>query len=629
MRVTILQISALFAGIGFVTACGGGDGGSTTAPPPGGPPPGAVTLISDIQGSGDTSPMEGQVVTVTGLVTGDFQNGDSDDRRNLGGFYMQDELPDVDFNTSDGIFVFDGSDPAVAIDSGDLVEVQGEVIEYFGETQINPTSVRVVGTGSVNPTPINLPISGTTTNSDGDVIADLERFEGMYVEFIDPLSVTGLWNLERFGAVTLSEGGRLYQFTNGNLPDATGYTAHVELSARRSIELDDGLRTQSPDVVHYLEAGSTPGYSIRTGDRLTSLVGNLRYSRGSGGSGDETWRLMPTIDPEFESANPRPGPPAVTGAIRIAVYNAQNFFSTIDTGVNNCGPQADQSCRGADSSVELSRQLGKIVTALTMLDGDIISLVELENNADASLSTIVGALNTAIGSANYNYVDTDTIHDDAIKTGLIYRNTTISTSGNFAILDRSVDSRYNDARNRPALAQTFTVDATGSVLTIVVNHFKSKGSSCDADGDPNLDDGQGNCNITRSNAAAALADWVGTDPTGSGDTDFLIIGDLNAYTREDPLATFESAGFTNLLDGTSNPYTYLFDGRAGALDHAIATPSLAPQVAETMIWHINADEPPLFDYNLEFGRNPALFDVNSPYRASDHDPVIIGLDLTN
>jgi len=622
-----MRIVTLISGIALIAACGGDSGAIT--PPTGDPPPAGGTLISNIQGTGTTSPMEGQSVTVTGLVTGDFQDGDSDDARNLGGFYLQDAPPDFDFNTSDGIFVFDGSTPAVDVGAGDIVEVQGEVTEYFGETQINLTSVRVVGTGAVIPTPINLPVSGSTTNSDGDVIADLERFEGMYVEFTDPLTVSGLWTLERFGTVTLSEGGRLYQFTNSNAPDATAYAAHVEMNARRSIELDDGLRTQSPDDVHYLDAGNTADYSIRAGDLLTGLIGNLRYSRGSGGSGDETWRLMPTADPVFESVNPRPGAPAIGGAIRVASFNAHNFFSTVDSGADICGPQADQSCRGANSATELTRQLDKNVTVLAMLDADIVGLVELENNADESLGVIVDALNARIGSADYAFVDTGTIHTDAIKTGFIYRSTTVSTSGGFAILDRSVDSRFNDARNRPALAQTFTVDATGAAATIVVNHFKSKGSSCDADGDPNLDDGQANCNITRTTAAAALADWLATDPTGSGDTDFLIIGDLNSYTREDPVTTFESAGFSSLLDTASNPYSYLFDAQAGALDHAIVSSTLAPQVIEAMEWHINADEPGLLDYNLEFGRDPALFDASIPYRASDHDPVVVGLDLNN
>ena len=264
-----------------------------------------------------------------------------------------------------------------------------------------------------------------------------------------------------------------------------------------------------------------------------------------------------------------------------------------------------------------------------MLDADIIGLIELENNASASLSALVNAMNAKIGSDDYAWLDTGTIHGDVIKTGFVYRTSTISTVGDFALLDRSVDSRFNDARNRPALAQSFEVDATGAVLTIVVNHLKSKGSSCEADGDPNLNDGQGNCNTTRTSAATAMADWLGTDPTGSGDDDVLIIGDLNAYLKEDPLSAFASAGYTNLLDAQSDPYSFSFDAQAGALDHAIASASLLPQVAETIEWHINADEPRLLDYNLENGRDPNLFDGSTPYRASDHDPAVIGLDLVN
>lgn len=628
MRIITLITTTLVASIAMVAACGGG-GSGTTAPPPVGPPPSGSTLISNIQGDGDTSPMDGQTVTVAGLVTGDFQENDADARRNLGGFYMQDAPPDFDFETSDGIFVFDGSNPSLDVDVGDLVEVEGAVAEYFGETQINATSVRVVGTGAVKATPVNLPVAGSMTNSDGDVIADLERFEGMLVEFSDPMIVTHLRNLERYGAVTLSDDERLYQFTNSSSPDAAGYAAHKDLKARRSIELDDGLRSQNPDDIHYLEASSSTNYSIRVGDRLTGLVGNLRYSRGSGSNGDETWRLMPTTDPDFESLNPRPGAPSIGGTTRVAGVNLLNLFSTLDTGSDICGAQSDQGCRGANSQAELTRQLGKAVTALIMMDVDIVGVTEIENNSDASLNLLVDALNARLGSPDYAFVDTGTIHDDVIKGGFIYRTTTVSTTGNFALLDRSVDSRFNDDRNRPALAQSFAVDATGAVFTVVVNHLKSKGSPCDADGDPNLNDGQGNCNTTRDNAAAALAEWVGTDPTGSGDDDVLIIGDFNAYLREDPIETLVSAGLTNLIDSQAQPYSYLFDGQTGAYDYAFASSSLAPQVAETIEWHINADEPPLLDYNLEFGRDPSLFDANVPYRASDHDPVIVGLDLAN
>ena len=622
-----MRILTLITSLCLVAACGGGGSSGNAAPPP--PPPSGATTISDVQGNGPASPLEGTTVTVTGIVTGDFQEDDNDNRRTLGGFYMQDGTPDGDLQTSDGVFVFDGTNPATDINAGDVVEVTGTVAEYFGETQINASSVRVTGTGAVIPLPLQLPVGGVTTNSDGDAIADLERYEGMLVEFPDTLTVTGHRNLARFGAVVLSEGGRLRQFTNGNAPDVAGYAAHKDMNARRSIVLDDGLRVQNPAEIHYLNAGAAADYSIRAGDTLDGLVGNLRYSRGSGGDGDETWRLMPVIDPEFTAANPRPGAPAIGGSVRVASFNVLNFFTTVDGGQSNCGPQQDQGCRGADSDTEYARQLEKTVTALTMLDADIIGLIELENNASASLSALVDAMNAKIGADDYAWLDTGTIHDDVIKTGFVYRTSSISTVGDFALLDRSVDSRFNDARNRPALAQSFEVDATGAVLTVAVNHLKSKGSSCDADGDPNLNDGQGNCNTTRTSAAAALADWLATDPTGSGDDDVLIIGDLNAYLKEDPLSAFASAGYTNLLDSQAEPYSFSFDAQAGALDHAIASASLVPQVAETIEWHINADEPRLLDYNLENGRDPNLFDGSTPYRASDHDPVVIGLDLTN
>jgi predicted extracellular nuclease len=622
-----MRILTLMASLCLAAACGGG--GSSAAPlnPPS--PPMTTTMISGIQGSGATSPMAGQTVTVTGIVTGDFQENDADDRRNLGGFYIQDGPPDLDLQTSDGVFVFDGDNPATDINAGDLVEVTGTVAEFFGETQITASSVRVVGVGAVVARPLSLPFNGTTTNSDGEPIADLERYEGMLVELIDTLTVSGHNDLERFGAVTLAAGGRLTQFTNTSSPDVAGYSAHKEMNARRSIVLDDGLRSQNPDRVHYLAAGAAANYSLRSGDTLDGVVGVLRYSRGSGGSGDETWRLMPVAEPQFTASNPRPAAPAIGGSVRVASFNVLNFFTTIDGGQANCGPRGNQSCRGADSNAEFARQLEKTVTALTMVNADIIGLVELENNASASLGTLADAMNARTGTSDYTWVDTGTIHDDAIKTGFIYRRSRMSTVGNFALLDRGVDSRFNDARNRPVLAQSFALDASGAVLTVAVNHLKSKGSSCDADGDPNLGDGQGNCNITRTNAAAALADWLATDPTGSGDSDVLIIGDLNAYLREDPLRTLTNAGFTNLLESQANPYSFAFDAQAGALDHALVSASLAPQIVAAMEWHINADEPRLLDYNLENGRNPNLFDGTTPFRAADHDPIVIGIDLAD
>jgi predicted extracellular nuclease len=614
MRIVPTLIALILA------ACGGGATGTPATASPEGTP------IGEIQGSGPASPLSGTSVVFSGIVTGDFQNGDRDGHGDLGGFYLQQVPGDGDPETSDGIFVFDGPNPTVDVNPGDRVTVRGVVKEHFGETQLAASSVVVDGSGLIRPVEVTLPSAATVTNSDGIAVADLERFEGMLVRFPQTLTVTALHELERFGSVQLAAGGRLYQFTNGNAPDAAAYASYRETTGSRTVQLDDGRRAEDVSPVRYLDSADR---SLRAGDRVTGVTGNLRYSRGSGPSGAEGWRLMPTVEPAFETGNPRPAAPDPGGSLRVASFNVLNFFTTLDSGQSVCGPAGDDGCRGADSQREFERQIAKTVTALRMMDADIVGLVELENNPSASLETLVEDLNDATGTDAYAWLDTGTIGDDVIKTGFIYRPAAVTPLGSFAVLDRSVDRRFRDDKNRPALAQTFRQNSNGALLTIAVNHLKSKGSDCDELGDPNTADGQGNCAATRTAAAKAIVDWLNNDPTDSGDDDFLVIGDFNAYLAEDALRPFTQADYVNLVEATSGAtaYSFAWDGQAGALDHALASPGLAPQVVGTIEWHINADEPPALDYNLRDSRDPALFDPDSPYRASDHDPVIVGLDL--
>ena len=603
------------------------DGGSTPEDPAAGP---EGIRIGAIQGSGEASPLLDRNVTVTGIVTGDFQNGDTDAHSDLGGFFLQQQT-DGSPDTSDGIFVFDGEKPRVDVSIGDRVSVAGIVKEHFGETQIVASSVVVSGRGrvAIAPTEVTLPESATVRNEDGVPIPDLEKFEGMLLRFPQSLTVTAVHELERYGSVQLSQGGRQYQFTSGNAPDVEAYARYREVVGSRSILLDDGRRAANVMPIRLLRAGSSEDYSLRTGDKITGATGNLRFSRGSGGSGFEGWRLMPTEVPVFASDNPRPGAPEIDGTLRVAAFNVLNFFSTLDTGEPACGINGDEDCRGADSDQEFRRQLEKTVTALRMMNADIVGLMELENNASASLAALVDGLNDALGEGTYTYIDTGVIGADVIKTGFIYRPASVAPRGRYAVLDDSVDATFRDAYNRPALAQTFDQNSNGARLTIVVNHLKSKGADCDDVDDPNTGDGQGNCAGTRTAAATAIAKWLPTDPTGSDDPDFLIIGDLNAYLMEDAIVELEAAGYTNLIRTNGGPtaYSFVWDGQAGALDHALASPSLVPQVVDVLEWHINADEPPVLDYNLTETRDPALFDPDTPYRASDHDPVIVGLDL--
>ena len=360
---------------------------------------------------------------------------------------------------------------------------------------------------------------------------------------------------------------------------------------------------------------------------MTGLTGNLRWSRGSGGNGDEAFRLMPTNAPEIEATNPRELPPERAGNLRVVSFNLLNLFSGLNDGSPGCGPRGDANCRGANTARERDRQLAKTATALRMLDADIVAVAELENDARGSLDLLVEAA-AAVGM-DYRYVDAGEIGEDTIKVGLLYRPATIEPVGNFAILSQARDGRFIDRKNRPALAQAFRlVDGAGQ-LTVIANHLKSKGSDCDELNDPNLGDGQGNCNRTRTMAASALAEFALNRPTRASNEKVLVVGDLNAYLREDPIRALEAGGLVNLLDTAigSKAYSYVYDGAAGALDHALATPALAADVEQVFEWHSNADEPRLYDYNLDFDRDPAYFDGESPWRSSDHDPVVVDFTL--
>jgi predicted extracellular nuclease len=613
----------------LLTLVGCGGGGGSNPPPTPASAPLDPTPIYEVQGSGPSSPLIGKQVVIEGVVTGDFQDNDADTTANLGGFYLQGSS-DNDPSTSDGLFIFDGGNPAVDVGRGNSVRVKGTVNEYFGETQVSATQVTVTGSGPIEPVDLDMSAMNSTVNEDGDRIVDLEHVEGMLVRIVSTMTVTSLWELEAHGSLLLSADGRQYQYTNLNAPSVNGYTAHDAAVASRRLLLDDGLRTAYASPIRFLRAGEADDDTIRIGDQIDNLTGTLRYSRGSGSNGTQTYRLLPTEPVRFSSANPRPGPPVVGGSLRVGNFNLLNLFATVDNGANVCGPSGTSGCFGSDNTREQQRQLDKIVSALALIDADIVGLVELENDASASLQLLVDALNAVKGPGSYDYIDTGVVGSANIKVGLIYQPATVSPYGQVAVLDSSVDERFDSRLNRPAIAQTFARVDNGAMVTIVVNHLKSKGSACTSVGDPDLDDGQSDCNVTRTRAAAAIADWLATDPTASGDPDFLIIGDLNANLQEDPVVELENAGFVNLLEKMlgSRAYSFTFDGRSGALDHALASPALAPQVTDILNWHINADEPAVLDYNLENGRDPALFDATTPFRSSDHDPQIVGIDLT-
>ena len=260
------------------------------------------------------------------------------------------------------------------------------------------------------------------------------------------------------------------------------------------------------------------------------------------------YKIEPTAPLLFdETANARQnGPQLPQTPLRLAALNVLNFFSTLDDSGPICGPGGNAGCRGADSASELQRQSDKLVATILAMDADIIGLMEIENNATASLQALVDALNTASNPGTWAFINTGTIGNDVIKVGLIYQPAAVTPLGDFAILDASVDPRFDSSRNRPSLAQTFAHTASGEVLTVDVNHLKSKGCGGASGADADQGDGQACFNASRTAAAEALADWLATDPTASGDPDYIVLGDLNAYSQEDPIRALTDSGLVDI-----------------------------------------------------------------------------------
>ncbi len=614
------------------------------------------TRIHQVQGSGSSSPLTGQTVTIEGVVIADFQLGNQ-----LRGFFIQEETgdQDADSSTSEGIFVFTGNTPPLDVQEGQIVRVTGAVSEFFNMTQVSATtagSITLVNGGNnlaaVTPTTIDLPVVG-------DINTFYEQREGMLVKFADTMYVSEYFELARYGQIVLTADGRPFQYSHtDNTPTAAEYTAFLDDLNRKRIILDDDDNVQNSPLpngsFYYPQPGGfgtgTQGTNFfRGGDTVSNLTGVLHWSF-AGQSGTDAWRIRPTAaNPiTFTAANPRPtNPPDVGGNVKVASFNVLNYFNTIDTVGGNNSP------RGADSVDEFNRQNEKLIAALQGLNADVIGLMEIENNGGAAtpaVKELVDRLNAMVGADTYGYVDTGNVGTDQITVAFIYKKSVVETQGAAAILTNPGFTDPNNTgvqRSRPAIAQTFRViDSNnpdfGAAFNVVVNHLKSKGPGGAAGADLDQLDGQGAWNDTRTKAANYLVNtWIPSDPTGQGDADFLIIGDLNAYKGETPITTLKNAGYTDLVEtyGGNNAYSYVFDGQLGYLDHALANAALAPQVTGVAKWHINADEVPVFDYNntaddgageASFEAKPTgnnLYEANA-FRTSDHDPVVIGLNLT-
>ncbi|MEP0174009.1 MAG: ExeM/NucH family extracellular endonuclease [Paraglaciecola sp.] len=572
-----------------------------------------ATLISAVQGSGDASPLVGETVVIEGIVTASLPDQN--------GFFVQEESVDMDSDssTSEGLYVpYSGELPSV----GDVVRVLGVVAENYDRTQVAASEAPIIcGTDSAEVFPLSLPFTD---------FAAAESLEGMLVTTTQALIVTDNYTLGQYGQVTLST-ERLFTPTNVFAPGSEDAIALEASNALDRVLLDDGNDTSNPEVVIFPTGGLSASNTLRGGDTVSLLTGVLDYAFSD-------YRVIPTIDPTFAATNARTAEPELNlGNLKVASLNVLNYFNNIDSGPDICGPDGNADCRGADSEAEFERQKAKTVAAIVAMDADIVGLMEIENNGfteGSAIYDLVSAINDIMGSGTYSIVNPGTtVGTDAITVALIYRSSVVSLTGATQVLnsDNSISDDdgvlFVDTKNRPAVAQEFTLLENNESIVVSVNHLKSKGSSCGT-GDDDATTGQGNCNLTRTRAAQALSAFL-TEQFPEKAT--LIIGDLNSYAKEDPIVALEDAGYTNLINyfNGDEAYSYSFDGLVGYLDHALGNEAALDKVVDVTEWHINADEPIALDYNFEYKSDTQIINyyADDAYRMSDHDPVIIALQL--
>lgn len=567
--------------------------------------PASQLSIHEVQGDGERSPLLGRTVTLRGVVNGNFLRG-------LGGVFIQDASDDD--RPAAGLYLqppeASTTEPA-PLHKGDLIEVSG-VVEEFGNPPASLTGLRdaqwrVLASGHrVAVLRIDAPPPSW------------EALEGVSVRIDAPLTVNDNGGLQKYGELAVAFGGRLFQPTEVARPGAEADAITFD-NARRSLVLDDNRNRQFPDRVWYLDGPLDNQHPLRVGSVIEGVSGVVDQRHGR-------YRLQLDDSPKRITQAPRPAAPEATGNLRIAAFNVLSLFN------GNGRGQGFPTPRGASTPAEYRRQLDKLVSAITAVKPDILALMELENDGGgthSSLADLVDALNRAL-AANGGNGDYRAAHmgkgpgRDVIRVAMLYREGRVQPIGKA----QSIDDGPFEERSRAPLAQAFRAGAAAPFV-VAVNHFKSKGGCDDAD-DANRDsnDGQGCWNALRVQSAQRLALWLGTDPTGIGSERALIVGDLNSYSKEDPIIALEQAGYVDVFRDRGEPdYSFIWSGASGRLDHALASRALAADVVSAAHWHINADESAAFDYQTEHRDKDGDRYQPDPYRSSDHDPLIVDLRL--
>ena len=620
----------------------------------------ALVSIPDIQttGDGDDSQLINQTVETKGVVTAAYPKGENANLKGLEGFTIQTPGTggtwDPSRTASDGLFVFMGKSSATMPSIGECVVVKGKVAEYSGVknatastqslTQLVPQNITAVsGCDPVKPTEL----SGVPTQD------QMEALESMLVLPKDTWTITDNYKTNRYGTLSLTPGTEVLRTATDVVAPGAAAQAYEAENAAKTIDLDDASTT---DLTNFKQNGHKERYAYlangapaRVGYHVTFTKPVVLESRFG------SFVFQPT---QMTAGNPdrspvtitgeRPAAPTVSGDTKVATFNVLNYFSDLGENEPGCKGYEDRDhkyvtakdckVRGAWSAQAFANQQTKIVQAINTIDADVVALEEIENpvasgvstDRDGALKSLVNALNAAAGSEVWAYVpspSTVPADEDVIRIAFIYKKATTTPVGDSVIYD---DPAYTGLARQP-LAQEFKpiTDANheGKNFVVIANHFKSKGSApknlSGAEAAANTDngDGQGNSNGVRVKQARALATFA----QRFNGTPTLLVGDFNAYTMEDPLKVLTDAGWAH--ESGHGDSSYVYGGRSGSMDHVFANSAAHPLITEVKSWAVNAQESIAFEYSRANYNAYLAFEADNPYRASDHNPEIIGLNL--
>jgi len=572
--------------------------------------PPTPAAIFEIQGAAQVSPLVGERVITSGIVTAIAGNG----------YYLQDAVGDNDIATSDAIFV-QGSTSGVVI--GDEVEVTGTVTEIDPEgggadldiTAILASNSTVLSSGNALPAAVIIGANGrpvpTESIDDSPATFDpttdgadfFESLESMRVTATDLVAVAGT---NRFGEI--------FAVTDQGA-NATGISDRGTLN----ISPDDF----NPEKIQIDADFAVSGFEVpfvNTGATLGDVTGVVSYDFGN-------YQIIPTEDFRANVVD------STLQAEVTTIAGTADRLTVASYNVLNLDPNDSPSETQADADIASGRFdaiAQKIVSNLGT--PDIVGLQEIQDNsggtdngitaADVTLQTLVDAIVTA-GGPQYEFIDNTFIGNNVsggqpganIRTAFLYNPERVDViEGSIRpVGSQAPGQAFNGARL--PLAADFTFN--GETVTVVNNHFSSKGGSAPIVGQEQpFEERQEEVAVNgsldeRQAQSRAVQDFVTDIFSTAPDANVVVLGDLNEFEFVSPVLELETNARLNNLTNTlpeNERYTFIFQGNSQSLDHILVSDSLVAG-AEFDIVHVN----------------PEFAEVSG--RASDHEPLVASLNF--